>query len=197
MLTSINQVNREFFKLFDNLEIQYEDGSIFIPKYRYAKKSSYDYSEEDCEPVYPCIAMQDYVPTPNNKWYIDLRRYFDGAVTADKLKGYLTSKPIYLEFRYDVSIAAKGYLEHTAMRDYFLKHFVYGERFIFDQHLSGEDLVGDIVPYEVFVTDISRTDGIFETNYEFRLSAWLHVKDPEEVDLVKKIVVNCQPMMPQ
>jgi hypothetical protein len=127
-------------------------------------------------------------------WYIDMRQYFDGAISADRLKGYLSMKPIYMEFRYDVSIAAKGYLEYTAMKDYFLKNFVYGERFIFDKRLSGEDTVGDIVPYEVFGTDITRTDGIFETNYEFRLLAWLHIKDSKEVDLVKEIILNCSPM---
>lgn len=194
MLTSINQVNREFFKLFDNLQIEYEDGNIFVPKYRYARKSSYDYTEEDAEPIYPCIAVQDYAPTPSDRWYVDLRRYFDGEISEDKLKGYLTMKPIYMEFRYDVSIAAKSFLEHTAMKDYFLKHFVYGGSFLFDKRLSGDDAVGDVIPYEVFATDITRADGIFETNYEFRLLAWLYVKDSEEVALVKEIAVNCSPM---
>lgn len=198
MLTGINHVNKEFCQMFNNLSINYADmqngNTSFIPKLRYAHKSSYDYVEEDAEPIYPCIAIQDYTPTISDLGYIDMRKYFDGAISADGLRGYLSMRPLYMEFRYDVSIAAKGYVEHTAMKEYFLKNFVYGERFIFDSRLQGEDLVGDIVPYEVFITDIPRNDGVFETNYEFRLLAWVYVKDPEEVTLVKEIALNCSPM---
>ena len=156
---------------------------------RYAKKSSYDYVEEQTNQIYPCIVIQDYTPTPKDEWYIDMRSYFGGK-SFNGLTGYLYQRPIWMEFRYDVSIIAKSYNDFISMQDYFMQHFVYGVRFIFNQKLDGENAVGDIVPYNVRETTIPRTDGLFEMNYEFTCSVWLYSQTPSEVALVKKIVIN-------
>lgn len=156
---------------------------------RYAKKSSYDYAEEQSNQIYPCIAIQDFSPNPKKEWFIDMKAYFGGK-SLDGLTGYLYQRPIWMEFRYDVSIVAKGYNDFMSMQDYFMENFVYGKRFIFNSQLSGEDLVGDIVPYEVRETDIPRSDGVFEMNYEFTCSVWLYPQKPEEVDLIQNIVIR-------
>lgn len=188
MLTSIRQVNEEFFRTFYGLKVMVgrEEKTLLT---RYAKKSSKDYVEEQENQVYPCIAIQDYIPVPRDEWFIDMKAYFGGK-SLDGLTGYLYQRPIWMDFRYDVSIAAKSYNDYMAMQDYFLQNFVYGKRFIFNKQLSGEDLVGDIVPYKIRETEIPRTDGVQETNYEFTLNAWLYPQTPEEVELVQTVVLR-------
>lgn len=191
MLTSIRQVNEEFFRTFYGVKINVEgeEKSVLC---RYARKSSYDYSEEQENQIYPCIAIQDYTPTIKREWYVDMKSYFGGK-SLDGLTGYLFMRPIWMEFRYDVSIASKSYKDFIALQDYFMQNYVYGVRLMMNKHLSGEDLVGDVVPYTIRENYIPRTDGVYEINYEFTCSVWLQPQKPQEVDLVQKIVVNGAP----
>lgn len=191
MLTTIRQVNEQFFRKFYGLKMQI-GGVEKVVLCRYAKKSSYDYVEEQANQIYPCIVIQDYTPTPKDEWYVDMHSYFGGK-SLNGLTGYLYQRPIWMEFRYDVSIVAKSYNDFISMQDYFMQNFVYGVRFLFNQKLDGENAVGDIVPYEVRETTIPRTDGLFEMNYEFTCSVWLYSQTPQEVALVQKIVVGAMP----
>lgn len=191
MLTTIRQVNEQFFRKFYGLKMQI-GGAEKVVLCRYAKKSSYDYVEEQANQIYPCIVIQDYTPTPKDEWYVDMHSYFGGK-SLNGLTGYLYQRPIWMEFRYDVSIVAKSYNDFISMQDYFMQNFVYGVRFLFNQKLDGENAVGDIVPYEVRETTIPRTDGLFEMNYEFTCSVWLYSQTPQEVSLVQKIVVGAMP----
>jgi hypothetical protein len=131
------------------------------------------------------------VPIPKEEWYIDMHAYFGGK-SFDGLKGYLYQRPIWMEFKYDVSIVSKSYNEYMALQDYFMQNFVYGKRFIFNEFAIGEDIIGDIVPYIVRDTDVPRTDGVFETNYEFTCSVWLYPRKPEEVELIQRVVINLE-----
>ena len=188
MLSSISQVNEEFFSLFRGLTIKRKNKNVTL-NVRYAKKSSDDYSEEQDKQIYPCIAIQDYVPNPKQEWYIDMHPYF-GGISEDGFKAFLYDRPIWMEFRFDVSTATKSYYENIALRDLFLRKFQSNIRFLFNKKLSGDDEVGDVVPYTIRATDIPRNDGVFETNYEFTLSVWLYVREPKEVELVRKIIIN-------
>lgn len=192
MLTSIRQVNEQFFRRFYGIKLTMGrvEKAILC---RYARKSSYDYVEEQDQQIYPCIAIQDYKPTPKEEWFIDMRAYFGGK-SLDGLKGYLYQRPIWMEFKYDVSIASKSYNEYLCLQDYFLENFVYGKKFLFNQKFCGEEAVGDVVPYTIRSTDIPRTDGVYETNYEFTCAVWLYPKTPEEVELIQEVVLNCQEM---
>lgn len=191
MLTTIRQVNEQFFRKFYGLKMQI-GGVEKVVLCRYAKKSSYDYVEEQANQVYPCIVIQDYTPTPKNEWYVDMHSYFGGK-SLNGLTGYLYKRPIWMEFRYDVSIVSKSYNDFISMQDYFMQNFVCEVSFLFNQKLDGEDAVGDVVPYEVRETTIPRTDGLFEMNYEFTCSVWLYSQEPKEVELVQSIVVNAMP----
>lgn len=188
MLTSIRQVNEEFFRTFYGIKIIIGgvEKSILC---RYARKSSRDYVEEQENQIYPCIAIQDYTPSIKSEWYVDMKSYFGGK-SLDGLTGYLYSRPIWMEFRYDVSIASKSYNEFIAMQDYFMENFVSGVRLVFNKKLKGDDLVGDIVPYTIRENQIPRNDGVFEINYEFTCSVWLYSRKPEDVELIQAIVVN-------
>ena len=189
MLTSIRQVNEEFFKLFFNTKI-ISKGVEKQVNFRYAKKSSYDYTEEQDNQIYPCIAVQDYAPNIE-EGYVDYNTY-SGAEDLDKLKGYIFTRPIHLEFRYDVSIAAKSYNDFLALQDHFNKEYVCNTGFIFNAKFEGEDYVGDVVQSSVRATDIPRTDGVMETNYEFTVKAWVHVIEAKEVELVQKIILKAK-----
>lgn len=193
MLYSIRQVNEEFFKKFTGITIPIKGKSVEIP-IRYARKSSKDYVEEDKKQSYPCIAIQDYSPRIKDEWYIDMKPYF-GGTSSDGLKGFLFRRPIWLEFRYDVSIVAKSYYEFIALRDFFLSNFTSEVSMLFNQRLTGDDMVGDVVPYSIRENDIPRTDGVFETNYEFTCSVWVTPKEPTEVDIIQQIVLSGQPKM--
>ena len=190
MFTSIRQVNEEFFKRFYRLRIPIGDEERVIPC-RYARKSSRDYVEEQENQIYPCIAIQDYTPRIKDDWYLDMKTYL-GDISRDKLVGYLYRNPVWMEFRYDVSIVAKGYNEFIAMQDYFTENFVYNLRFVFNSKLSGEDLVGDVVPYTIRENYIPRNDGVFEINYEFTCSVWVQPEKAQVVDLVQLVRINMQ-----
>ena len=190
MLTSVAQVNTEFFKRFHGLTIQSERrGEIVLPCI-YAKKSSEDYTEADENQRYPCIAIQDLAVRLKDGWFKDFKRYavnpIPGADTAA-----LYSRPLWMEFPYDVSIATKSYNEFMAMQALFMQKFEFLESFIFDGAVLEDGTeVGDVVPFTLTETDIPRTDGVFEKNYSFVLSAWLYLRDAQEFEAVKKIVID-------
>lgn len=191
MLTSIRQVNEEFFRTFYGLKVTVGGVEKTI-LCRYARKSSNDYVEEQENQIYPCIAIQDYTPTLKNEWYVDMKPYIGGK-SLDGLTAFLFMRPIWMEFRYDVSIAAKSYNDFLALQDYFMENFVYGVRLMFNKQLSGDDLVGAIVPYTIRENYIPRIDGVYEINYEFTCSVWVQPQKPKEVSLVQEIIINGHP----
>jgi len=192
MLTSIEQVNIEFFKLFHGITVPNSEGEVVVIEDRYTKKSSKDYVEENANQIYPCIAIADDMPSLKEDWWVDLHGYIEGYDT-EGLTAYLYQNPLWMEFVYDVSIASKEYKQFIKMKDYFLANFLSKKAFLFDKKLTGEDSVGDVVGFTIRSTDIPRTDGVFETNFEFTLSPWLHVGTPEEVELIRELVINSEP----
>lgn len=194
MLSTIRQVNEEFFKKFQDVRISVRGNVMDVPC-RYARMSSGDYTEEKEGQSYPCIAIQDYAPTLKDGGYIDMVKYA-GGVTKDGERTHLYYRPLWLDFRYDVGIATKSYHEFIALQDYFSQKYLYLSPFIFNAREVDDEIVGDIVPYTVRVSDIPRTDGVFEINYEFTCSVWLYSRTPEEYDAVEKIVVSGSPTEP-
>lgn len=189
MFTTIEQVHEEFFKLFFKYQIKVSGEQKDI-HFRYAKKSGIDYAEEQENQVYPCIVIQDYTPELKEEWFVDLKKYL-GELSEDGLKGYLYQRPVWMEFRYDVSICAKSYFEYKALQQSFFNKFFTQERFILNKtDIENGGQVGDIVPYEVTATDIPRMDGVSETNYEFTLSVWLSPDNVEEVDIIKEVILK-------
>ena len=189
MISSVLNVQDNFYRLFQGIEIC---GSAV--NCRYARKSSGDYTEEQEQQIYPCIAIQDYQPTPDRRHYIDLKKYHGARNLAGTLIE-LVRQPMWMNFKFDVSIASKSYTEYQMLSDYFLQHFVSEQQFIFNKvDLSElyEGEVGDVVPYEINITDIPRYDGVFETNYEFTLFVWIQITKVEEVAVVKQINVNTE-----
>lgn len=172
------------------LKITQKDGTESIINCRYARKSSSDYTEEDDQQIYPCIAIQDYVPRPKDNHYIDLRKY-QGASNLNKTLIELVRRPMWMEFRFDVSIVSKSTIEYFKMLDLFNQTFVAEQKFIFNATtIQYEGTVGDVVPYTINATDIPRTDGCHEANFEFNLSVWMQITKVEEVDAIQQININ-------
>lgn len=190
MISSVLNVQENFFKLFSNLKITAKDGSEMTLPCRYARKSSTDYTEEQDQQIYPCIALQDYIPRPKDNYFIDLRKY-QGAINVDKTLVQLVRRPMWMEFKFDVSIVSKSYFEYQKMLDLFIQNFVTEQKFIFNSvALEYDGEVGDVVPYTISQTDIPRTDGCHESNFEFNLSVWMQITKVEEVDAIQSIEIN-------
>ena len=111
-------------------------------------------------------------------------------MSTDNLTAYLYRRPIWMDFRYDVSIATKDYFQSQSLKNLFLSRFIAQPKFIFNKTVIDGDEVGDVVPYTIRTTDVPRTDGVLEVNYEFTLRAWLYVVEPREVDVVQQIVTD-------
>ena len=191
MIDSILNVHKNFFGLFQNITLQGKK----IPC-RYARKSSADYSEEQSQQTYPCIAIQDYPPTLDDRGYVDLREYQGSSNLLGNLIE-LVKRPMWMNFRFDVSIAAKHYFEYNGLQNYFYQKFLSRQQFVFNStDLSdiNEGEVGDVVPYTMSITDIPRNDGIFEANFEFTLYVWLQITDIREVAAIDKISVGVSTM---
>lgn len=192
MLYSIAEVNEQFMAAMQGVTIHDAKAKTDRPVLvRYARMSSGNYTEEQPQQIYPCVSILDYAPSINEKWYLDLRQYA-GGISRDGLTAFLFRRPIWMEFRFDVSIAAKSYFDYQALKDYFLSHYVANCRFLFNKKLTGEMEVGDVVPYKIRVTDIPRTDGIFEANYEFTLEPWVTPCTPEQVATVQEVVLKAE-----
>lgn len=192
MFNSISDFDRAFMSLFSNviLPIKGVDTSIY---YRYYKKSSENYVEEE-EQKYPCIIVQDYTPKPREDWFIDLREEM-GETSVDGLTMKMYRKPMALTFNYDVSICSKSYNSQSALKNYFTREYLNKTAIILnkvDMGIMGE--VGDVIPLRVDIMDIPRTDGVFETNYNFKLDAWVHIQEPRDVDIIKNVILNINPV---
>ena len=192
MFNSVSQVNTEFFKLFHN-NVKITDpktGSVKSVLVRYARKSSGDYTEEASQQVYPCISIQDYTPTIHDRNTIFYNTYVGGC-TEDSTHGGVYTRPIRLEFRFDVSVAAKSYFDWVTIKDFFFTHYVGEKRLLLNSRLSGDDEVGEVCPIlDIRTTDVPRTDGVFETNFEFTLAVWVATKDAKVTELVQEVQVN-------
>jgi hypothetical protein len=192
MLSSVSQVNEQFFALFSGIKIKdHGTGALIDVPVRYARKSAYDYTEEQENQVYPCIAIQDYAPTLRDEWWVEFKEY-SGGLSDDELTAYLYRRPVWMDFRYDVSIAAKSYFQINALKDVFTR-FMLEPSFLFNKSvIDDEDSVGDVVPFTVRITDVPRTDGVQEVNYEFTLQVWLYAVEPREVAVIQKVILNAE-----
>ena len=148
MLTSIRQTHSEYFRQFHNLKIMVGDKSITLLS-RYARKSSFDYVEEQENQIYPCVAIMDYTPVPSRDWFVDMKTYFGGKGFSE-LTGYLYRRPVRMEFRYDVSIVSKSYNEFLAMQDYFNSTF--DSTYVNNQELQDVKIKARIVDHANTVT---------------------------------------------
>jgi hypothetical protein len=195
MFVAFKDLQTEFFKIFAGQDltrpfyVELLDEKIPV---RYFK-SSEDYSEEERE-AYPVISIQDYQPTFNPKFHNDVFNYHvigdnDGSL-ADIWRPHF-----FLDFKFDVGVASKEKLMYDLIRQKFL--FKYGKKGViwmsqYQDYKEAVDankaVIG--VDYSIIPAEIERSDGIFETNYEFTVSAWFNAGSVDAVQMVEELNVT-------
>lgn len=197
MFNSTKQVKESFFNLFSEaIRIPSGAATIDVPV-RYAKKSSTDYVEEQANQVYPCVAIWDYEPTPDERYKIAGNvvygsfRDTDNDTILDTGTAYY--EPMYLQFKFDVGCVAKRFMDLENLSAYMFKRFLYNEFLEFDIIKIGDEEVSKIVSCKITPVTIDRQDGVKENNYEFVFSAMVNIIEPEDVALVQSFNLTVTP----
>lgn len=192
MFVAFKDLQSEFFKLFAGQDLSSPVYSQLPEKnipVRYFK-SSEDYSEEERE-VYPIISIQDYQPTFNTKYHNDIFNY---RVIGDVGNGLanIWRPHFFLDFKFDVGVASKNKSIYDLIRQKFL--FTYGLKGVIwmrqyqDYKEPTEANLAVLgCDYSVIPSELERSDGVFETNYEFTVSAWFNSGSPDVVELVEEL----------
>lgn len=185
MFYKIQEVHTAVFRYFSK-RIQSELPGVNV---RYARKSSKDYTEEQQQQLYPCVALQEYSPVPRENWWIE-HKAFARASSTDGTTGYLYYLPIFMDFRYDISIAAKSYTEYLQLQQWFLENTIAVDEITLQPHAVGEYEAGEPITIETRAQDIPRTDGVYETNYEVTFQIWLYARQPVGLEAVQNVSIK-------
>lgn len=193
MINSIKTVHAEFYKEFLRapINILYKNATVKIPVVFFDR-----FNETPAEiphAQYPSINIQSYTPRPNKDWTRNQSNYVDGFDGLDEETGLYDTANVYeepmrLDFRYDVSIVAKTRGEYDALTDWMFKKFTDEGRILLCRViLPNNEETGYPIWYKVEATDIPRSDGVKETNYEFTFNCFVDVVDPVEKEIVNTI----------
>lgn len=146
---------------------------------------------EDKKESYPKLSVQNYPPTLNEQLFNDRPQWrFAPERTEETLiAGYLYWDFFPLAMKYDVSFACKSESEWDAAKLYFMAAHVKraSNHFKFNKIVAGTDAVYDPVGYDMTATDVFRTDGVFETTFEFTLYPWVVLTVSEPVVIVSEL----------
>lgn len=196
MLYGLSEVKEEFFKMFrasgGSSKVILWEGTPKqkIVKVMYSRESGED-RRATTNVEYPVVSILDYAPTPAEDWTPHLQAKKVEGFTRDGESAHLYYEPQHLEFRFDVSIASKKFVEFTAMQDFFWKNYLWKKSTIFKGvNLGVDGEVGSVVKMSTRSTDVPRTDGVMEINYEFTITAWVSVREAEMITLLETINVN-------
>lgn len=175
------------------------NNSIFINiPVRYARKSATDLTEEKDE-IYPQIVMYDYVPEFDTDWTTNYKKIVDDfhSFTTTRLnpnlvptKAYLFDEPLRLIFKYDFTFYVTDPMHRYSVLDYMLRKYKAKGVFVLNKVTLPEGDVGDFLEYSLIFSENTRTDGVFEMNYEFTFKAFVNVSDAEEVNLISSFVIT-------
>jgi hypothetical protein len=201
MIDSLQNVSENMFKVFagDNLDsplsVPTYEGGFFTADVAYARQGSDGYAETSLE-RYPIVSIQEYAPEFLDEWHNDAgnvaKRYSllkdtDNDGSFDTVSW--VKDPFFMQFRFDVSTATKNFIQHKDFSEYFIRTFGKAGTFPFNyEPISNQ---ADYVEYRVQGTNIERTDGVFETNYEFNLKCFVYITNLEEYsDIIEKLNIT-------
>jgi hypothetical protein len=200
MLTSLRNVQGEFMKCLvengqANATINSPEGLLTVP-YTFARASAQTLAEKPKE-QYPLISIYDYSPIIDTEWTRNFQQHVTGYHAYDNngnpTKAFMVEDPIRLIFRFDYTFFVNNPMHKYTLLDFVLKKFNTRGTFILNKIVlpDGEE-VGDVVNYTVAITENERSDGVFETNFEFTSKIMVAIKEPEEFDLIQNfnIFVN-------
>lgn len=195
MLSSLTAVHEGFFAWLQEkpIVLSYHKQAVPVPV-RYASESGDDLVEAQKKAL-PCVWVQDYTPEFAEGWNRNFQPRFDDFRDTDS-DGTLDTaarfeEPYQFSFRYDVGFISSKFMQRMAFLEYWLKTF--GERGVlwFDkQVLESGEILGVPASYKVIITDVERSDGKTELNFEVRFSVFVHIREPQDVALVQRITLN-------
>lgn len=156
---------------------------------QYSRKKRAQTTKEE----YPKIIIHDYNPEFNKEYGTNYQKYVDGFhefVDGVPTKAYEYEEPRAIIQRIDVTVFTKDPMQRLFLQDYFMTRFTDSGSLLFNTFTSDEGTVGDVIPYSVLPTEQTRTDGVFELNYEFKLKVFVQLADGVEVDLLESLTIE-------
>ncbi len=186
MFTTIKDIFSAFVSEFTDTPIVVDSKTIPVI---YGRKSKNDLTEVT-KKSYPLISILDYTPKISEiygKNYQQSLDDFTQLVAGKYEKGKLFDEPRLFEYKIDVTLFTKDPYFKLSVNDYFFAKYEEIGNFEFNKVEIDDVFVADIVPYKIEVTEIERSDGVFEVNYEFTLTPMVAIKDGEEKDLVTQV----------
>jgi hypothetical protein len=197
VITTIKQVHADFFKQIRSAPVivVYKGANVTVPVI-FARQSADDDTETTDE-VYPIISIQDHIPVKNINWRQAQEPYVDGYEDTDADGEFdvcaVYQEPVCLDFWYDVAIAAKKRGQYDALVDYMFGKFGLEGQFIFDaKDLGNGDTAGYPIWYKMTPVNILRTDGVQETNFEFRFNCFVDLTVPLQEQLVTALQITLE-----
>jgi hypothetical protein len=208
MIQSLRSLNKGFLQEFygDLLDTPYIEvdieGTLIQVPLLFFKKSTYNYTEAPLE-AYPIISIEAFSPTLrdgyNNlvqKRYAALRD-MDNDGEDDTISEI--PLPLWMEVRYEASVAAKDEKHYSAIYDWFLSRFDYSNQACFSFNkveIPNIPPIADYVPYKLTTNESPRTDGIYEVVFSFTLYPRLDIKATKDFDVVTEIeIINSNILM--
>lgn len=198
MIRTLRNYYEEFFKVFfgenldqDSITVELYDGSFTEVPLLFFKKSVQNYTEGTFE-QYPIVALEYFPPTLRAGYnnYIQPRyaglRDTDGDGeddTIDKMPF-----PLFMEGRFELSVAAKDETVYTAINTWFYRNFDYSNQAVFKFNkidVPNTEPISDLVPYSIEVQESPRTDGVYETIFSFTLQPRMDIQLPKEYATVQ------------
>lgn len=205
LLTKTYQVVEQFVKQFtDKATMKQLSGDKrefpFIPINIYGDKEvdflvryfnrSGESSIEDYREYYPCIVIQDF-PPEIDKQRLWGKNWVEGVYDEVNKKREMVILPIPMNFKFQVSCITRRKKENMGANDWFLQNFISGTQdfFTFNKVDYGDGFVGNVVPYNVDISNITREDGRFEYVYDFSIKTFIHIHQKNYI-FVKETGVN-------
>lgn len=204
MLTTITNTTSEIMKLLSAIAIPYKtlEGNDSTIGVIYARRSSNDATEAERE-QYPIAVLRDYIPELTNSFNQSDQRIFFGLhnytttdvgtpeekTVADDV--YEMEEPISYRFVYDLTFFVKDALQKYMVMDFMGTN--YGKRgnmMLNAVTLPDGDIIGDPVEYNMVVTELERSDNVFQLNYEFSFEELLNNSLISEKAAIKNIDVD-------
>lgn len=191
MIRTVRQVHEDFFREINSHNITASVGKVPLVYYDKFNKTPTEIQRAQ----YPVMSLQNYRPKANDGWTDNMQEIYDGLGGYDDKGVPLTiqsfREPIYLDFRYDISVATKTQNDLDVICDQILK--IYGtesEIFLDKTILPDGTIVGVPVWVKVEAEDIPRSDEIKEVNHEFTFSCFVDYKDPLVLEVIQNVNIT-------
>lgn len=203
MFTTFQNIHEEFMRVFlPSISVPTGVGQQLFSVY-YAREGNKDYKQIHKEKN-PQIIISDYIPETDTDWNDSFQLWYGSFSESSPISGYDKAleykEPLRFLFKYDVTAYVYNAYDKWLISNYFNSKFRQKGFFTFNKvSLSVPNFnteLGDKVSYTMLTTENTRTDGVHEINFEFSFKAMLNISEGVEVDLLRKIFLNNNQIIP-